>query len=181
MKIVPQYWIAFLIAMICSLLLMNSCFAEVQAQPDFKTSSTEESIKDFIQTWDGDKATRYIAAFQDLNTDGIPEAIVYLTGSKWCGSGGCTTLILTQGKSSWKIVTKITISRPPIRVLSNTSHGWHNISIWVQGGSIKTGYDAELIFNGKTYPKNPTVPPARQVKEQSTGEVVISLPNTGIK
>ncbi|ATG92122.1 hypothetical protein [Methylomonas koyamae] len=175
MKIVSGFWIVSLVAMIYSLLMVNNCLA--QAQNDPQTSLAEESIRHFVQTWDGDKTTQYIAAFRDLNTDWTPEAIVYLTGSKWCGSGGCTTLILAKDGGSWKIVTKITISRPPIRVLSDVSHGWHNISVWVQGGSIKTGYDAELIFNGKTYPKNPTVPPARQLKEQSTGEVVIPLPN----
>lgn len=178
MKIVSRNWFSSLIALICPFLLVSSCFAETQEQPNSQSSWLEESLSQFLKIWDGDKATRYIAAFHDLNNDGTPEAIVYLTGSKWCGSGGCTSLVLAQDKSTWKIVTKITITRPPIRMLSNISHGWHNISVWVQGGSVKTGYDAELIFNGKTYPKNPTVPPARQLKKESAGEVLVPLPNT---
>ncbi len=136
-------------------------------------SAAEESLKRFLQSWDKDKTTRYIAAFRDLNGDGTPEAIVYLMGN-WCGSGGCTTLILTQDAGSWRIVTRITIARLPIRVLTNTSHGWRSIGVWVQGGGIRSGYEAELRFNGKSYPRNPSVPPARRLTGKPAGEVVIA-------
>ena len=151
----------------------------VPSQPDAHPSSVEVSLRRFLQTFDRDKRTQYVAAFQDLNGDGTPEAIVYLMGN-WCGSGGCTTLILTQEGSAWRIVTKITITRPPIRVLANISHGWHSIAIWVQGGGIQPGYEAELLFNGKTYPRNPSVPPARRLEEKLAGEVVIPTELKGV-
>lgn len=163
-----------LAGIICSAFLVFSCFAETQAHPDTLLLSDGESLRQFLQTLDGDKTTRYVATFQDLNTAGIPEIIVYLTGKKWCGSGGCNTLILTRDGSSWRVVTKITITRPPIRVLTNISNGWHNISVWVQGGGITQGYEAELIFNGKTYPRNPTVFPSRRLEEKTAGEDVIT-------
>lgn len=174
MNIVSRCRFVNLAGIICSTLLVFSCFAETQAQPDSQSSLAGESLRQFLQTWDGDKTTRYVATFQDLNTDGISEAIVYLTGRKWCGSGGCNTLILTRDGSSWRVVTKITITRPPIRVLTSISNGWHNIGVWVQGGGITQGYEAKLIFNGKTYPRNPTVHPARRLKEKLTGEDVIT-------
>ena len=55
--------------------LVGYCFAGVSA-------TTGESLKNFLQTWDGDKTTRYIVAFQDLNSDGLAEAIVYLTSNR---------------------------------------------------------------------------------------------------
>ena len=137
-------------------------------------SAAEASLKQFLQSLDKDKTTRYVAAFRDLNGDGIPEAIVYLIGSEWCGSGGCNTLILTRNDSSWRTVTEISITQLPIRVLTNTSHGWRSLGVWVQGGGIRSGYEAELRFNGKSYPRNPSVPPARQLKEKPAGEVVIA-------
>jgi hypothetical protein len=141
-----------------------------------------DSVKRFLQTWDSgkDKTMQYVAAFRDLDGDGKPEAIVYLINSRWCGSGGCSLLILKQDRSSWRIVTNITITRPPIRVLTNISKGWHNIGVWVQGGGIQPGYEAELRFNGKSYPRNPTVSPARQLKEKSAGEVVIPITKGGV-
>jgi len=44
----------------------------------------EASLKKFLQAYfaskDDDKTTRYIAAFHDLNGDGKPEALVYISG-----------------------------------------------------------------------------------------------------
>jgi hypothetical protein len=79
---------------ILSALLVVACVARAQEGTDTKLSSAEVSLKAFLQTLDHDKQTRYIAAFRDLNDDGTPEAIVYLIGKRWCGSGGCNTLVL---------------------------------------------------------------------------------------
>ncbi len=171
MEIVSRCRIVALAAVVCSALLVATCLAQAQRKPDAPASPAEESLRRFLQTFDDDKTTRYIAGFRDLNADGTPEAIVYLMG-KWCGSGGCNTLILTRDGSSWKIVANIRITRPPIRVLTSTSNGWRSIGVWVQGGGIQPGYEAELRFDGKTYPKNPSVPPAHRLKNPA-GEVVI--------
>lgn len=159
--------VRYIAGMICSLLLVNSCFADTQ-------QLTGESLKQFLQSWSNDKTTRYVAAFRDLNSDGVPEAIVYLVGSRWCGSGGCNTLVLTQDGNSWRIVSIITITRPPIRMLSTSSNGWRSIGVWAQGGGIQHGYEAELSFDGKTYPRNPTVSPSKRLGEETTGEDVIT-------
>lgn len=121
---------------------------------------------------DQDRGTRYVAAFRDLRGDGAVEAIVYLVDSDYCGSGGCTTLILEKKEGSWKIVSSIATTRPPIRVLPKKSHGWHSLSVFVAGGGILQGYDAELDFNGKRYPPSPSVPAAKPLRDP-TGEVVI--------
>ncbi len=117
--------------------------------------------------------------FVDLNGDGKDEAIVYLVGREWCGSGGCPTVILASEASSYRVVTELSITQRPIRILSGTSNGWRNLGVWVQGGGIQPGYVAELRFNGKTYPENPTVPPARRLEGKVPGKVVISASQAG--
>lgn len=134
---------------------------------------SEESLNGFLKTLDDDRTTRYALAFRDLNNDGIPEAIVYLVGKKWCGSGGCNTLVLAREGRSWRIVSNIRITRPPIYVLQNTANGWRSIAVWIQGGGIRAGYEAELRFDGKTYPKNPSAPPAQRLKGKPMGEEII--------
>jgi len=67
----------------------------------------------------------------------------------------------------------MTITHPPIRMLNGTSNGWHNLGVWVQGGGILPGYEAELRFDGKTYPNNPTVLPAQPAKKGLQGDVLI--------
>jgi hypothetical protein len=153
--------------------LLLSALGQTRQQTGTSPPKAEQSLKRFLQTFDDDKTTRYVAAFRDLNNDGKPEAIVYLISKEWCGSGGCNTLILTRDDDSWRIVTNITITRPPIRVLRKTSNGWHDLSVWVQGGGIQPGYEAELQFNGKTYPRNPSTPPARRLAGEVPGEIVV--------
>lgn len=130
------------------------------------------SIARFLQRFDHDKTTRYTVVYYDLNGDGKREAIVALAGPNWCGSGGCNTLVLTPQGASWRIVTVTTLTRPPIRVLATVTHGWHALGVQVQGGGIQPGYEAELDYNGTSYPKNPTVLPAHRLK-RPVGKVVI--------
>lgn len=141
------------------------------AQSDRKQDDV--SVRNFLQRFDSHLNGRYVAGFADLNGDGEPEAIVHLTSNEWCGSGGCTTLILVRDGDSWKVLTRITITRPAIRVLTTKSNGWRSIAVWVQGGSVQPGYEAELRFNGKTYATNPSVAPARPIVGKADGKTVI--------
>jgi hypothetical protein len=95
----------------------------------------------------------YFSAFVNLNAGSSPQVIVYVTGPGWCGSGGCTLLILAPEHSSWKVVTRTDIIRPPIRMLRSKTNGWHDLSVFFQGGGVQpqSGYTAKLKFDGKTY------------------------------
>jgi hypothetical protein len=142
-------------------------------------------VKRFLQDYlksagvGDDETTKYSASFVNLSGEGKEDVVVYLTGQSWCGSGGCTTLILAPRDSSYRVVTKITITRPPIRVLATRSNGWHDISVRVQGGGIQPGYEALLSFDGKSYPRNPSTPPARRLTEKVSGEVLVPATTEG--
>ncbi len=166
-------------------LLASACLGQAQRQPKAASSEEEASLKSFLQNYAGslpsdhDETTKHLAAFVDLNGDGTNEAIVYVTGRTWCGTGGCFMLILARAGTSWRVVTETTITRTPIRVLTTASNGWRNITVWVQGGGIQPGYEAELRFDGKTYPSNPSVPPARPLTRKMPGRVVLSSSQDG--
>jgi len=141
----------------------------------------EATLKKFLQQYEGPLAssstTKYISALVDLNGDGKQEVIAYLLGPEWCGSGGCTMLVLAPQGSSFKVITRMTISNPPIRVLDTKTNGWRDLTVHVSGGGI-SGYDAKLSFNGKKYPSNPSVPPARKLQGKTAGDDIIpSLDN----
>jgi hypothetical protein len=175
MGIVLRVRILALAVVICSGLLVTISMGKAQAQlrADAPTAEAPESLKKFLRTLDNDRTARYVFAFRDLNGDGTPEAIVYLISKKWCGSGGCTTLILAPNGNAWRIVAKILVTWPPIYVLSDVSKGWRSIGVWAQGGGVQPGYEAELRFNGKTYPVSPFVSPARRLEGKPVGEAVI--------
>jgi hypothetical protein len=143
------------------------------------TAAQEGSLRKFLQNYVGSrgvnegKATRYFAAFVHLRDDNTQQAIVYLTSDGWCGSGGCTMLILEPKGSTYRVITKVTITRPPIRVLSTKTNGWHDLAVRVQGGGIVHAYEAKLPFNGKSYPINASMPAAQPLTTEIAGEVVM--------
>jgi hypothetical protein len=169
----------------CLMFLVATSFAQTEQQSVILSSRSANTLRTFLQGYlkrpslGIDKTTRYIAAFVDLKGDGKQEIIVYVTGRWWCGSGGCQTLILSPAGSSYRVVTKILITRPPIRVLTNASHGWRSIGVWVQGGGIQPGYEAELRFDGKTYPISPANPPALPLTGKVAGDVVVPSTQEG--
>jgi hypothetical protein len=84
-----------------------------------------------------DPRLRYSAIFIDLNGDHRDEVIVYVTGQFVCGSGGCDLSIYTPRGRSWRQVTTVSITRPPISVLDSRHRGWRDLSVFVSGGGIR--------------------------------------------
>lgn len=118
--------------------------------------------------------TTKITAFSAKSNDGkTEEDIVYVSGQRWCGSGGCTMLILQPTKSAFKVLGRVTIVQLPIRLLPSVHNGHPDIGVTVQGGGILQGYEAVLSFDGKRYPTNPSMPPARKTNT-IRGKVIVA-------
>ena len=100
---------------------------------------------------------RYTLAWADLNGDGQPEAIIYVSGPGWCGSGGCGMYILQKRGSGFRLRADTSITRTPIAVLTTRTHGWRDVSVLVVGGGILPGYRAKLQFDGWKYMSNPSM------------------------
>jgi hypothetical protein len=105
-------------------------------------------------------APSYKLAEVDLNGDGRPDSIVYLTDPNFCGSGGCNLYVLSPVSGSYRLLMRATIVQLPIRLLPSLSHGWRDIGVTVSGGGIVRPYEAALKFDGHRYPSNPSMPPA---------------------
>lgn len=115
----------------------------------------------------------YFAAKANLDGDRWPEWIVHLAGPMVCGSGGCESLIFTEGDGGLELLTRISVTRPPIVVAETSTNGWRDLIVHVAGGGILPGHDARLRYDGSTYPSNPTVEPAEPMSERGEGRVVI--------
>jgi len=139
------------------------------ASPQAQTPPADEALKAFLQTKAEDKETRYVAVLRDLNGDGTPEAIAYLVGGDWCGTGGCNLFVLQKHGDSWKIVSSVTITYPPVRLLTTTSNDWRDLSVQIGGGGARAGA-VNLRFNGKTYRKSPS---ASGRGKDPSGDVII--------
>jgi len=129
--------------------------------------------------------TRYTVAVADLNGDGRAEALLYATSTaddgnpNLCGSGGCVLYVLATDGSAYRQKGRIMLVRPPIRVLPTVTLGWHDLSVRVSGGGIRTSYEARVRFNGHRYLSNPTVQPAERLSGDPSGTMLTFLPNDG--
>ena len=86
----------------------------------------------------------------DLNADGNMEIFVRLMGPYFCGSGGCTFLLLdTYGE----VITKFTVTRAPIFAENSKVNGW-SVLLVKDAGVFK-----ELTYENGSYPSNPSVLP----------------------
>lgn len=96
----------------------------------------------------------------DLNDDGKDEYLVGLIGGDWCGSGGCTMLILDK---NFKLNTRMTVVEYPVYIGApggkEVTKGYSNIYIQNRDGSV-----AKMTWNGKKYPTNPSVAPKTDKK-----------------
>lgn len=97
-------------------------------------------------------------AWTDLNDDGQQDALVYLHGTAWCGSGGCTVLVLAAVDSvdveelgAYTPLAEISLMHGPVTVAPAMTNGWHDL---VVEGEPRTW--RRLSFDGETYPFSPS-------------------------
>ena len=162
--------------MICGLFLLNALVASAPASPSPRTR-LEAELKSWVQARVGREeagTVEYMPVLVDLDGDRAPEALVYVSGRNRCGSGGCNLYILQRRAGAWRLVNTVTITNPPIRILSTKSRGWGDIGVLVRGGGIGPPYEAVLRFNGVRYPGNPTVAPAFRARPDTPGRTLIS-------
>lgn len=144
---------------------------------------TNVSVERFLRTYladrtgEVDKTTRVsIATIRDEGT-ATDDIVVYVSGSGWCGSGGCRLFVLTPSGSTFRVLGKMTIVQLPVQYLRTTTNGHADLAVLVAGGGILHAYYAKLTFDGHNYPPNPSMPPAKPIPTPH-GEIL--LPKTAM-
>lgn len=155
-------------AVAAALILLAACAnAAAQTPPE---QSVEAALREL---YSDEGEVHYFLKWFDLDGDGTPEAVVHVVGPMVCGSGGCDTVVLARRGGVYKPVSTISLTHPLVIASPRSTHGWHDLFVFVAGGGILPGYYAELKFDGRTYPDNPTDPPARRVRGKPRGVVLI--------
>lgn len=160
-------------------------YVNSELSPDSKLESAILMImpdysKQFIDN--PDHQVRYYYNRVDLNGDGNPETLVFLTGSYACGTGGCDLLVFRSTKEGYKLVSNLALAHNPVIVSRRKTCGWSDIILYVSGGGIVHGHFVVLRFDRQKYPDNPSVEPA--IKSSAiAGTAFIAdkiLPSSGI-
>jgi hypothetical protein len=124
--------------------------ASSKATADLIRKSLVDSIlKADLASMDS-SARKFVFSEIDLNADGQNEIFVGFTGSYFCGSGGCTIMLLD---SKGQVITQFTVSEYPVIVDNNKTNGWSDLII------NSNGNNHLMKFDGKKYPSNPSVQP----------------------
>lgn len=158
---------------LAALLLACGLAPAVHAASDCTGAPLPPTLERAITRGDEANSFDYTVRLRDLNGDGVAEALIYLRGPEWCGSGGCTLRVMRLRHGHWKTVNNVTVASLPLRELAHRAHGWHSLSVRVGGGGILRAHDAALDFNGRRYPGNPTMPPARPLRGSVRGHVLM--------
>ena len=114
-------------------------------------------------------ALSLVIARADLNGDGRPETIAYVADPTACGIGGCLLYVLSRVHGRVRLVTRTTIAKPPIWLLSTRTHGWRDLAFELAGGGAPPRR-ARLRFRGWNTVTDPNAAPTTA----QTGEVLIT-------
>lgn len=112
----------------------------------------------------------YASAESDLDGDGTPEVLAYVGGPMMCGTGGCNLVVLKREGGDLRKISELSVVQLPVGVLESKSNGWRDLALTIAGGGVAE-HTVRLQFDGKGYPRNPTVAPAQET--DSLGTVLI--------
>lgn len=84
----------------------------------------------------------------NMDADPLEEVFVLFMSPYFCGSAGCNLLLLDDNLD---LVTRFTVTRPPIFIEQTREHNWRSMMVYSNGDW------RELRFDGTTYPSNPSV------------------------
>lgn len=121
-------------------------------------ASLEAAIRSTLELGFRDR-TRYM--FQSLDLDGTgPKGamLVYLTGSKVCGTGGCTLLVLQSTVNGYRPLSRIATVQQLVMISNQRTKGYPDLIVYTAGGGLAPAY-RRLRFDGFSYPVNLAVEP----------------------
>ncbi len=140
-------------------------------QDDASSNRPSEALKAFLrgylnpqQKGEIEETTQITVVSVKTEGEAGEEQVVYVSGEGWCGTSGCTMLIVEPFQSSFKVLGNERGVQLPVYLLPVMKYGHPDIGVIVVGGGILEGYEAVLSFNGTNYPDNSALPPARKVK-----------------
>lgn len=146
---------------------------ELDTTPDYDSLPQEYQIKAFLEDDLKDDIPimsptdrKYQFEEVDLNGDSKNEIFIQLTSPYFCGTGGCTYVLLS---SDYQLITKFSVTRPPIFVEKKMVNGWKTLLLKSEG-QFK-----ELVFNPDTnsYPDNPSVVEDAPFEAPSASAIVL--------
>jgi hypothetical protein len=115
---------------------------------------------------------RYAHNRIDLNGDRQDEVVATVIGPYTCGTGGCNLYVFQSSPAGLRPVSRMSLFKPPLVVSDQRHNGWRDLitRVRIDAGH---GHYARLPFNGRTYPSNPSTPPAEPLRRPLPGVALL--------
>lgn len=141
-----------------------------------ETTKDKKLENAFAKVYNLDKTSNEIRYYYnriDVNSDNKKEVFVFLVGRMICGSGGCNALLFENDNGEYNLISKFSLVNNPVIISENKTNGWNDIVIPVAGGGIKPFF-AQMKFDGKKYPLNPSVQPTISEDMKIKGKAIVA-------
>jgi hypothetical protein len=130
--------------------------ADDPASPD--AEALDRAVRGYVLPFTTDPdATGWDAQWAELNGDGVLDALVYVSGPDWCGSGGCTLLVFeavpgpdAEELGAFRPAAEISLVTGPVLVSAGGPDGWRDLVVTDAAGALRV-----LRFDGESYPASP--------------------------
>lgn len=115
-----------------------------------------ELTQSYIKTIQGPPFSQYDYVRNDLNGDGLREALILFKGpyNFWCGWSGCTMLLFKAEDNGFTLMSEMVGVRGPFMISNTKTNGWKDLVMRVSGTNIP---DRNVVvrYDGTGYPSNP--------------------------
>ncbi|NCC21326.1 MAG: hypothetical protein EOM26_02560 [Alphaproteobacteria bacterium] len=140
---------------------------------DLDDSVLIASLQEIMKARGGPLNSRFDYTRIDLDNDGRKDALVYMKTpfQYWCGQHGCSMFVMRAGLETFELVSEIEPLRPPMIVANDTTNGWRDLIVRIDGRWSKTK-DVALQFDGHDYPGNPEQAPTARTIAWNEGVIV---------
>ncbi len=132
--------------------LLSACLpAAYQDEGGMHPSDAEiQALEAALKAGGYETSVRYsLVDYVDLNGDGRLDALLRLRGRDYCGSGGCTALILENTGAAFRLIQHLPTS-DAISAQETLSRGWRDVWVSTSGGGYPPALE-KLAFDGTTY------------------------------
>ena len=160
--------IRVLIILLFSCIMLQACSSTQTQEPQIDLTKGEFNDPDnealraamlnFLKQTGAPVSSTYNFVRYDLNGDKRRDAIIMIKSpyGYWCGTHGCVMLIMKAHNKGFSLVNSIQPVREPVYISRTRINGWNNLIARVSGRKSNKAKDVALIFDGTSYPKDPS-------------------------
>lgn len=115
----------------------------------YYTPDYAEAVRNYARSFPDYKRTQALR-FSAASIPGTDLTVAYVSGTPFCGSGGCTVLMLRKTAHSFDILGEEELVFGPVILLPTRRAGYPELGVWKRGYP-DGGHEVAISFDGRRY------------------------------